>query len=235
MRVIAPLYHRLFPGQGSIRLTTSLAYYPTRTFRRDAMQRLTNPIPLFLDGRGALLDAGHIYVGVADGDPETDPIDLYLDQALTQPIAQPLRTLGGVIVSGANAVFIYCAEEDYSMRVTDVNDQLVSYVPSVLVAAGPGISYQPLDDDLTAIAAIATTAYGRSLLTLANAAALKAATGIVEGLPLNGGTVTGNITRSGLGTHLYHADAAMTSGRVFVTAAAAPDPTSLPGDIWLKY
>lgn len=35
--------------------------------------------------------------------------------------------------------------------------------------------YQPLDSDLTAIAALATTAFGRSLLTLANAAALAAA------------------------------------------------------------
>lgn len=34
--------------------------------------------------------------------------------------------------------------------------------------------YQPLDSDLTAIAALSTTAYGRSLLTLANATALAA-------------------------------------------------------------
>jgi len=36
-------------------------------------------------------------------------------------------------------------------------------------------SRQPLDSDLTAIAALTTTAYGRALLTLANAAALTAA------------------------------------------------------------
>jgi len=37
-----------------------------------------------------------------------------------------------------------------------------------------GISFQPADADLTAIAALTTTAYGRSLLTLANATALAA-------------------------------------------------------------
>ena len=44
---------------------------------------------------------------------------------------------------------------------------------AVIAAIGDG-SFQPLDSDLTAIAALATTAYGRSLLTLANAAALAA-------------------------------------------------------------
>jgi hypothetical protein len=37
--------------------------------------------------------------------------------------------------------------------------------------------YQPLDSDLTAIAALATTAYGRALLTLADQAALGASVG----------------------------------------------------------
>lgn len=37
-----------------------------------------------------------------------------------------------------------------------------------------GVSFQPADADLTAIAALTTTAYGRSLLTLANATALAA-------------------------------------------------------------
>ena len=40
---------------------------------------------------------------------------------------------------------------------------------------------QPLDSDLTAIAALATTAFGRSLLTLANAAALQSAASLVPG------------------------------------------------------
>lgn len=41
--------------------------------------------------------------------------------------------------------------------------------------------FQPLDNDLTAIAALTTTAYGRALLELANAAALRTAAGLVIG------------------------------------------------------
>lgn len=42
----------------------------------------------------------------------------------------------------------------------------------LLLATTLPASYQPLDSDLTAIAALATASYGRSLLTMANAAAL---------------------------------------------------------------
>lgn len=40
--------------------------------------------------------------------------------------------------------------------------------------AGAAATYQPLDSDLTAVAALSTTSFGRSLLTLANQAALDA-------------------------------------------------------------
>lgn len=45
--------------------------------------------------------------------------------------------------------------------------------------------------------------------------------------------MTGNLVRQGAGPHLYHTTASFTSGRVFVTAAGAADPTSQPGDIWI--
>jgi hypothetical protein len=45
-------------------------------------------------------------------------------------------------------------------------------------AAAAQAASQPLDADLTAIAALTTTAYGRALLTLANQAALQAAAGL---------------------------------------------------------
>ncbi len=44
--------------------------------------------------------------------------------------------------------------------------------PVYMTAAEVAASYQPLDSDLTAIAALTTATYGRSLLTLANATAL---------------------------------------------------------------
>lgn len=195
------------------------------------MQKLGNPVPLFLDARGALLDAGHIYVGVADGDPEVSPIDTFWDADLTIPATQPLRTLGGMIINGVTPAAVFIEEDDFSMRVTDAFDTQVFYSPSVFTATD---TFQPVNANLTAISALATTAYGRTLLTLANQAALVAATGIPTPLPAAGGTVAGNITRQGAGVHAYFYDPAMTGGRIFVTEEGAADPTSQPGDLWFE-
>jgi hypothetical protein len=47
--------------------------------------------------------------------------------------------------------------------------------------AAVGTTFQPLDADLTSIAALTTTAYGRSLLEAANAAAIRTLSGLVIG------------------------------------------------------
>ena len=58
---------------------------------------------------------------------------------------------------------------------TNTGDQdLSSYATTAAVAAG----YQPLDSDLTAIAALTTTSFGRALLALADAAALRTAAAV---------------------------------------------------------
>lgn len=201
------------------------------------MTKVVNPSPLFLDGRGALLDAGYIYVGAPSTNPETavNRYQLFWDNALTVQAPQPLRTLGGVIVNGQNPSMAFLNEANFSMTIRDADNVLVAYIPSAADIGGVPVSYQPLDSDLTAIAAIATTAYGRNLLALANQAALKSATGIPDPLPLIGGTVTGNILRGSAGGHLYHTTAGMNSGRVFLTLEGAADPTSLAGDVWLTY
>lgn len=67
--------------------------------------------------------------------------------------------------------------------------------PQYLNNARGDLRYQQLDADLTAIAALATTAYGRALLTTADAAALTAAvdtaTSALKGLaPASGGGTT---------------------------------------------
>lgn len=67
---------------------------------------------------------------------------------------------------------------------------LGSYLTTAAAASG----YQPLDSDLTAIAALTTTAYGRGLLELANQAALQSAVGITQ--------YTDEMARDALGTAL---------------------------------
>lgn len=142
------------------------------------MTKLVNPITIFLDGRGLLLDGGYIWVGDAGTDPEIvgNQLDLFYDKALTIPAAQPLRTLGGVIVNGINLGKVYFADADFSMTVRDADSNLVFYEPTAFDLGGA--SYQPLDADLTAIAALSTTAFGRGFLTLADAAALRALGGL---------------------------------------------------------
>lgn len=67
--------------------------------------------------------------------------------------------------------------------------------PGYLTAAEGNAAYQPLDSDLTAIAALSTTAYGRALLALANAAELTALPNVfsssLQGMvPASGGGTT---------------------------------------------
>lgn len=142
------------------------------------MTKLANPVPLFLDGRGALLDAGFIYIGTAGNDPEIvgNRLNLFWDKALTLPAAQPLRTLGGVIVNGHDLGFVYFAEADFSITTKDADSDLVAYVKSAFDLGTS--SYQPLDADLTAIAALGTTAEGRGFLALVDAAAARAYIGL---------------------------------------------------------
>lgn len=170
-------------------------------------------MPYFYDRQGEPLNGGRIYLGVEDMDPETNPIDTYWDSGYTLDTGT-IKTIGGLVVNDGTPALVYFEEENYSIRVRDSDGDEVYYRPSAIVA---GTAPQPLDSDLTAIAALSTTTYGRALLTLADQAALATATGITPGLATTGGAMTGNITRSGAGIHLYWTSASgVTSGEVHV-------------------
>ena len=193
------------------------------------MIRLFNPLAVFFDASGALMDGGKIYVGMANADPQASPTTVYWDKALTIPAAQPLRTSGGLIVNNGQPATAYINSDDFSIRLANGDDVQVFYSPSTVSGAG---DFQPLDSDLTAIAALGTTAFGRSLLTLLNQAALAAATGIPAPLPAAGGTVTGNIVRQGAGAVFYGASPALTGCRIFgPLPVGSTNPATQPGDI----
>ncbi len=56
---------------------------------------ISNPFPIFLDKNGKALQNGYIYIGSANSNPETSPINVYFDAALTIPAPNPVRTING--------------------------------------------------------------------------------------------------------------------------------------------
>lgn len=130
-------------------------------------QRVGNPFAPFLDRRGLPL-TGSLYLGTEGDDPEVSDVTAYFDAALTLVAPQPIVIVGGFPRNAGNPTLIYVAEDTFSMRTRDEDGGEVFYVANAAIDSD---QFQPLDTDLTSIAALSTTAYGRALLTLANAAA----------------------------------------------------------------
>lgn len=133
--------------------------------------RLINPFPYFRDLRGLPLDGGAVYIGADGADPQVTPGSVWLNSAMTVAAVQPLVVIGGLLTYNGNPAQFYIAGPSFSIRVRDSNGAEVFYEPSAVVE---NTVYQPLDSDLTAIAALTTTAYGRSLLTTATATTARA-------------------------------------------------------------
>ncbi len=72
--------------------------------------------PQFNDPDGKVLNNGFIYIGEEHKDPKTRPIDVYWDEGLTVPAAQPLRTQNGYISRAGTPSKIWTAEA-YSIGV----------------------------------------------------------------------------------------------------------------------
>lgn len=99
----------------------------------------------------------------------------------------------------------------------------------VLIAAAPPSFDPALDDFLAGDAPLAIANGGTASTSAVNALAALGA------LPLAGGTVTDDITRSTKGVYLYNAAAGQVNGAVYVTVDSDPDPTSAAGEWWAKY
>ena len=93
------------------------------------LTQLAPPYPIFTDKNGDPLDAGYLYFGVADLNPETNPIQVYYDSALTQPAAQPIRTINGYASRNGSPALIY-TNSYFSVTVRNKSNELVIYSPS---------------------------------------------------------------------------------------------------------
>ena len=92
------------------------------------LTQLAPPYPIFTDKSGSPLDNGYLYFGTANLNPETNPITVYYDAALTQPAAQPLRTSNGYVMRNGSPAIIY-ANSYFSVTVRDKNRAMVIYSP----------------------------------------------------------------------------------------------------------
>lgn len=104
-----------------------------------------------------------------------------------------------------------------------VDDVAIAETPPDIAAGLVDFLTDPTSDPLP------VTYGGTGSTNAANAAAALAV------LPLAGGTMTGNITRSTKGVHVYWNASGQTAGAMFITASGDPDPTSNPGEIWFGY
>lgn len=85
--------------------------------------------PIFTDIDGQPLEAGYVWIGTENLDPQTNPINVYWDAALTILAPQPIRTLAGYPSRNGTPARLY-VNSDYSIRVMNRNGSAVYSAPS---------------------------------------------------------------------------------------------------------
>lgn len=80
--------------------------------------------PIFNDIDGSPLESGYIYCGVTGLNPEVSPKDIFWDEALTIPAAQPIRTIGGYPSRSGTPAMFY-TDGNYSLTVRNKNSSLI--------------------------------------------------------------------------------------------------------------
>ena len=77
---------------------------------------VTTPYPLFNDVDGQPLENGRVWIGLPGLPPKTNPKDIFWDEDLTVPAAQPVMTKGGYPQLAATPRRFFC-DGDYSILV----------------------------------------------------------------------------------------------------------------------
>jgi hypothetical protein len=93
-----------------------------------ALTQVTGPYPIFTDLDGSPLDDGYLYIGAINDDPETNPIQVFWDSALTIPATQPIRTSNGYAYRNGTPALIYTGGE-FSITIRNKRNEFVLYSP----------------------------------------------------------------------------------------------------------
>lgn len=90
---------------------------------------VTEQIKSYVGLDGEPLDGGYVYFGVANQNPETNPVQMYWDAAGTLAAAQPFRTVNGFITREGAPANVY-SSGDMSATVRDSKGNLVFSTPT---------------------------------------------------------------------------------------------------------
>jgi hypothetical protein len=93
-----------------------------------SLTQVTGPYPIFTDLDGSPLDDGYLYIGDQNDDPETNPIQVFWDSALTIPATQPIRTNSGYAWRNGTPGLLYTAGP-FSITIRNKRDEFVLYSP----------------------------------------------------------------------------------------------------------
>jgi hypothetical protein len=93
-----------------------------------SLTQVSNPYPIFTDLDGSPLDNGYLFIGSENDDPETNPIQVYWDNALTIAAVQPIRTIGGYPFRNGSPGQLF-TNETFSITVRNKKNEFVSYSP----------------------------------------------------------------------------------------------------------
>lgn len=83
------------------------------------------PFPVFQDRDGQPLENGYVFLGVANLNPQVNPVIAYFDKALTIPAVQPLRTINGYISNAGTPAQVYVDGVNFSILVQDSKGSMV--------------------------------------------------------------------------------------------------------------
>jgi hypothetical protein len=124
---------------------------------------ITSPYPQFFDLAGRPLEAGYISIGLVNQNPKTAPKACYWDAALTQPAAQPLRTVNGYIVRAGTPAVVY-VDGNFSTLVQDSTSRQIYYFRNSVEAGNASAVQAALDAYIAAVANAADADEGAALM-----------------------------------------------------------------------
>lgn len=109
------------------------------------MTRIKPPFDVYYDDNGEPLEAGNIFIGVANQNPVTFPVSVFFDEAQQIPADQPIRTLAGYPDLNGSPANLFTASADFSITVNDKNDEFIYSKPSQDSAAeAVELGYKPI-------------------------------------------------------------------------------------------